>query len=250
MKYRLHLILLPFDQFDGHSPQFDRESRNWWQISHRKYLKRKRSKVPKMKLGRNLTWRSVADPTLTKTSVTPDLINPIFMSQSQSQCCAPWGDIYIEPISALSGVTDHTSSFFSNNPFLRRRGTITWVHGPHNWTVIRRRELELITSYIPRPRDATSVATRTGVRPSRNCRRTESRSPCDLSPWIALEMTKNWNLQKNLRCRPAVPSHAESQLVGAAFRLGKNDSFALTFAHNLTHQSKQFILLNKNDFST
>ena len=41
------------------------------------------------------------------------------------------------------------------------------------------------------------MATRTGVRPSRNCRSTESRSPCDLSPWMALEKTLEYWTQKN-----------------------------------------------------
>ena len=80
MKYQLHLILAQFARFGARSPQFGPESQNWWQIWRRKYLKKKRSKVSTIKSGRNLTWRSVADPTLTKTSVTPDLINPIFMS--------------------------------------------------------------------------------------------------------------------------------------------------------------------------
>mmetsp|Transcript_27209 Transcript_27209/g.64634 ORF Transcript_27209/g.64634 Transcript_27209/m.64634 type:complete len:254 (+) Transcript_27209:283-1044(+) len=38
--------------------------------------------------------------------------------------------------------------------------------------------------HVPRPREATSVATRMGVSPLRNCWRTQSRSCCCLSPWI------------------------------------------------------------------
>ena len=48
-----------------------------------------------------------------------------------------------------------------------------------------------VFSNIPRPREATSVATRIGVRPSRNWRSTESRSPWLLSPWIALNIFIN-----------------------------------------------------------
>ena len=44
------------------------------------------------------------------------------------------------------------------------------------------------TLYIPSPREATSVATNIGVRPSRNERNTWSRSLWLLSPWIALKM--------------------------------------------------------------
>jgi hypothetical protein len=43
------------------------------------------------------------------------------------------------------------------------------------------------TSLTSIPRDATSVATSIFLRPSLNSFSAQSRSSCDLSPWIALE---------------------------------------------------------------
>ena len=64
---------------------------------------------------------------------------------------------------------------------------------------------------------------------------------------MALEKIIERNSIANLRCGPAIPPHAESQLIGTAFGLSEDDSFALAFAHNLTHKSQQFVLL-KNAF--
>ena len=45
-------------------------------------------------------------------------------------------------------------------------------------------------SIIPMPRDATSVATMMGLLPPLNSFKTQSRSVCCLSPWIATKVSK------------------------------------------------------------
>lgn len=60
---------------------------------------------------------------------------------------------------------------------------------PHNVNRkegVRRRGGTNMQSSIPIPRDATSVATMMGLLPVLNSFKTQSRSFCCLSPWIAI----------------------------------------------------------------
>lgn len=62
--------------------------------------------------------------------------------------------------------------------------------------IVRQKNEKKKTSYgMSRPRAATFVATRIGVRPCLNDFSASSRWPCDRSPWILL--TAYWLLQRN-----------------------------------------------------
>lgn len=56
--------------------------------------------------------------------------------------------------------------------------------------------LSCFAKNLPKPRAATSVATRMLDLPERNSRRTKSRSDCDLSPWIAPQRTPKLRMKR------------------------------------------------------
>ena len=47
--------------------------------------------------------------------------------------------------------------------------------------------------------------------------------------------SKNRYIFFYLRCWPAIALHAKGKLIGASFRLGKDDCLAVALAHNFSH---------------
>lgn len=84
-------------------------------------------------------------------------------------------------------------------------------------------------SIIPIPREATSVATMMGLLPVLNSFRTQSRSFCCLSPWIAiqtisLETDNKWKCMCGVltQCRPTILPKKPSDVVCNALSTSKD----------------------------
>jgi len=86
--------------------------------------------------------------------------------------------------------------------------------------------------YIPIPREATSVATIIGLLPVLNWSRTQSRSFCCLSPWIAEtrdQLGNDLNLvEKQLtKSGPTILAQESSNVISNTLGAGKDEDFVL-----------------------
>src|ERR1700728_2519674 len=89
---------------------------------------------------------------------------------------------------------------------------------------------------IPIPREATSVATMMGLLPVLNSFKTQSRSFCCLSPWIAgmhVSFILWYDRGRLTKSRPSILSKEACDIVSDTFGSSKDQNLVVLVLHNL-----------------